>query len=204
VLGLDASASPGPPMPVWDTDRLVTYSRSVTVDLTYRCFARCGYCEYRSDEGGLISPAELKRLLELGEAESMPRGPGDGRGAAVGPSRHSPSPGGSLPAAGCRVRRAPGRGRRRRPRRPPHCGATSTPAGISTQAAPMTSHGPYGRPAERCKDRYEEGPGQSRRLEQARRDPGLGPRHAPQIDQGRGQPRGHGVVREGVARRTRC
>jgi FO synthase len=68
VLGLDASASPGPPMPAWDTDRLVTYSRSVTVDLTYRCLARCGYCEYRSDEGGLISPAELGRLLDLGEA----------------------------------------------------------------------------------------------------------------------------------------
>src|SRR5438132_14426970 len=54
-------------MPAWDTDRLVTYSRSVTVDLTYRCLARCGYCEYRSDEGGLISPAEWERLLDLGE-----------------------------------------------------------------------------------------------------------------------------------------
>ncbi|HEY8953092.1 MAG TPA: 7,8-didemethyl-8-hydroxy-5-deazariboflavin synthase subunit CofG, partial [Candidatus Dormibacteraeota bacterium] len=68
VLGLDASASVAPAMPAWDTDRLVTYSRSVTIDLTYRCLARCGYCEYRSDEGGLISPAELERLLDLGEA----------------------------------------------------------------------------------------------------------------------------------------
>ncbi|HXA41790.1 MAG TPA: 7,8-didemethyl-8-hydroxy-5-deazariboflavin synthase subunit CofH [Candidatus Solibacter sp.] len=68
VLGLDPSASAAPPMPRWDTDRLVTFSRSVTVDLTYRCLARCGYCEYRSDEGGLISPAEVERLLDLGES----------------------------------------------------------------------------------------------------------------------------------------
>jgi len=68
VLGLDASASVALAMPAWDTDRLVTYSRSVTIDLTYRCLARCGYCEYRSDEGGLISPAELERLLDLAES----------------------------------------------------------------------------------------------------------------------------------------
>src|SRR5450759_671432 len=64
----DPGGAEAAPIPDWDSDRLVTYSRSVTVDLTYRCLARCGYCEYRSDEGGLISPAELKRLLELGEA----------------------------------------------------------------------------------------------------------------------------------------
>src|SRR5258708_24915943 len=56
-------------MPSWDSDRLVTFSRSVTLDLTYRCLARCGYCEYRSDEGGLISPAEIERLLNLGQAK---------------------------------------------------------------------------------------------------------------------------------------
>ncbi|MEA2684784.1 MAG: synthase [Chloroflexota bacterium] len=41
--------------PLWDTDHLVTYSRSLTVDLTYRCLARCGYCEYRKDAGHLVS-----------------------------------------------------------------------------------------------------------------------------------------------------
>ena len=57
-----------PDMPEWDTDRLVTYSRSLTIDLTYRCLARCGYCEYRKDEGGLISMAEVDRLLDQAEA----------------------------------------------------------------------------------------------------------------------------------------
>ncbi|HEV3233259.1 MAG TPA: 7,8-didemethyl-8-hydroxy-5-deazariboflavin synthase subunit CofH [Candidatus Dormibacteraeota bacterium] len=52
-------------MPSWDMDRLVTYSRSLTVDLTYRCLARCGYCEYRSDIGGLVSMEEVDRLLDL-------------------------------------------------------------------------------------------------------------------------------------------
>jgi 7,8-didemethyl-8-hydroxy-5-deazariboflavin synthase CofH subunit/7,8-didemethyl-8-hydroxy-5-deazariboflavin synthase CofG subunit len=56
------------PMPEWDTDRLVTYSRSITLDLTYRCLARCGYCEYRKDEGGLISSAEVDRLLDAAVA----------------------------------------------------------------------------------------------------------------------------------------
>lgn len=50
-------------MPEWDTDRLVTYSRSITVDLTYRCLARCGYCEYRSDEGGLVDLSHVDALL---------------------------------------------------------------------------------------------------------------------------------------------
>ena len=52
------------PVPRWDTDRLVTYSRSITVDLAYRCLARCGYCEYRKDEGGLITLDEVDRLLD--------------------------------------------------------------------------------------------------------------------------------------------
>jgi 7,8-didemethyl-8-hydroxy-5-deazariboflavin synthase CofH subunit/7,8-didemethyl-8-hydroxy-5-deazariboflavin synthase CofG subunit len=65
VVGAQASALGGQHMPAWDTDRLVTYSRSITVDLTYRCLARCGYCEYRKDEGGLVTPAEVERLLDL-------------------------------------------------------------------------------------------------------------------------------------------
>ncbi|MHB8509126.1 MAG: 7,8-didemethyl-8-hydroxy-5-deazariboflavin synthase subunit CofH [Candidatus Dormibacteria bacterium] len=51
-------------IPAWDTHHLVTYSRSITVDLTYRCLARCGYCEYRSDEGGLIDPEAVDQLLD--------------------------------------------------------------------------------------------------------------------------------------------
>ncbi|MGH7667483.1 MAG: 7,8-didemethyl-8-hydroxy-5-deazariboflavin synthase subunit CofH [Candidatus Dormibacteria bacterium] len=42
----------------------LTFSRSYTVDVTYRCFRRCGYCEYRRDEGGLISLAEVDHHLE--------------------------------------------------------------------------------------------------------------------------------------------
>ncbi len=30
----------------------LTFSRSYTVDITYRCYRRCGYCEYRKDQGG--------------------------------------------------------------------------------------------------------------------------------------------------------
>jgi FO synthase len=55
--------------PEWDTDRLVTYSRSITVDLTYRCLARCGYCEYRSESGHLVSLEEVDRLLDRGVRE---------------------------------------------------------------------------------------------------------------------------------------
>jgi 7,8-didemethyl-8-hydroxy-5-deazariboflavin synthase CofH subunit/7,8-didemethyl-8-hydroxy-5-deazariboflavin synthase CofG subunit len=57
-------AEPAVAAPEWDTDHLVTYSRSITVDLTYRCLARCGYCEYREDTGHLVSAAEVDRLLE--------------------------------------------------------------------------------------------------------------------------------------------
>ena len=64
MLGEEASSATAPPMPSWDTDRLVTYSRSITIDLTYRCLARCGYCEYRKDEGGLVTAAEVERLLD--------------------------------------------------------------------------------------------------------------------------------------------
>src|SRR5258708_14471080 len=66
-------ADPGTPLPEWDTDRLVTYSRSLTIDLTYRCLARCGYCEYRSDTGGLIAREEVDRLLDPPEAGPRPQ-----------------------------------------------------------------------------------------------------------------------------------
>jgi len=69
-LPVVATAAPGAAvdLPAWEQDRVVTYSRSVTVDLTYRCLARCGYCEYRKDEGGLVSPEEVDRLLDLAVA----------------------------------------------------------------------------------------------------------------------------------------
>jgi 7,8-didemethyl-8-hydroxy-5-deazariboflavin synthase CofH subunit/7,8-didemethyl-8-hydroxy-5-deazariboflavin synthase CofG subunit len=54
------------PTPHWDTEHLVTYSRSITVDLTYRCMARCGYCEYRADDGHLLSLDDADRLLDRG------------------------------------------------------------------------------------------------------------------------------------------
>ncbi|MGI8610140.1 MAG: 7,8-didemethyl-8-hydroxy-5-deazariboflavin synthase subunit CofH [Candidatus Dormibacteria bacterium] len=54
--------------PAWDTDHLVTFSRSITVDLTYRCLARCGYCEYRKDAGHLVTLVEVDRLLDTGVA----------------------------------------------------------------------------------------------------------------------------------------
>jgi len=46
-------AAPLKPRPEW-FDRVLTYSPSYTVDVTYRCAKRCGYCVYRTDEGGLI------------------------------------------------------------------------------------------------------------------------------------------------------
>ncbi|HUY53880.1 MAG TPA: 7,8-didemethyl-8-hydroxy-5-deazariboflavin synthase subunit CofH [Candidatus Nanopelagicaceae bacterium] len=45
-------------------DGYLTFSRSYTVDVTYRCFRRCGYCEYRDDSGGLTDLAEVDRQLE--------------------------------------------------------------------------------------------------------------------------------------------
>ncbi|HEV3232806.1 MAG TPA: 7,8-didemethyl-8-hydroxy-5-deazariboflavin synthase subunit CofH [Candidatus Dormibacteraeota bacterium] len=68
VVAAERSEPEAVAMPDWATDRLVTYSRSITVDLTYRCLARCGYCEYRQDEGGLISDAEVERLLDAAVA----------------------------------------------------------------------------------------------------------------------------------------
>ncbi|MHB1525707.1 MAG: 7,8-didemethyl-8-hydroxy-5-deazariboflavin synthase subunit CofH [Candidatus Dormibacteria bacterium] len=42
----------------------LTFSRSYTVDVTYRCFRRCGYCEYRTDSGGLTSWEEIDHQLD--------------------------------------------------------------------------------------------------------------------------------------------
>jgi 7,8-didemethyl-8-hydroxy-5-deazariboflavin synthase CofH subunit/7,8-didemethyl-8-hydroxy-5-deazariboflavin synthase CofG subunit len=42
----------------------LTFSRSYTVDVTHRCFRRCGYCEYRQVAGGLITLAEVDHHLE--------------------------------------------------------------------------------------------------------------------------------------------
>ncbi len=42
----------------------LTFSRSYTLDVTYRCFRRCGYCEYRQDQGGLITLEEADRQIE--------------------------------------------------------------------------------------------------------------------------------------------
>jgi len=42
----------------------LTFSRSYTVNVTHRCLRRCGYCEYRTDEGGLISLDEVDQHLE--------------------------------------------------------------------------------------------------------------------------------------------
>ncbi|MGH7612240.1 MAG: 7,8-didemethyl-8-hydroxy-5-deazariboflavin synthase subunit CofG, partial [Candidatus Dormibacteria bacterium] len=44
--------------------RYLTFSRSYTVDVTYRCARRCGYCEYRQDQGALITLAEVDRQLD--------------------------------------------------------------------------------------------------------------------------------------------
>lgn len=43
--------------------RILTWSPSLTVPLTHDCPWRCHYCGYRSDRQGLISEAELERLL---------------------------------------------------------------------------------------------------------------------------------------------
>lgn len=43
--------------------RYLTFSRSYTIDVTYRCYRRCGYCEYRREQGGLISWEEVDRHL---------------------------------------------------------------------------------------------------------------------------------------------
>ncbi|HVB53067.1 MAG TPA: hypothetical protein VNF24_02595 [Candidatus Acidoferrales bacterium] len=49
--------------PEYHADYL-TFSRSYTVDVTYRCFRKCGYCEYRQEDGGLISLAEVDHHLD--------------------------------------------------------------------------------------------------------------------------------------------
>ncbi len=49
--------------PEYDRSYL-TFSRSYTLDITYRCYRRCGYCEYRQDQGGLIGLEEVDRRLD--------------------------------------------------------------------------------------------------------------------------------------------
>lgn len=66
--------APKRPRPVWD-DRVLTYSASYTVDVTYRCAKRCGYCVYRRDDGGLVSfdhiEAQLDEAARLGCREVL-------------------------------------------------------------------------------------------------------------------------------------
>lgn len=60
--------------PVFEA-RVLTYSASYTVDITYRCAKRCGYCEYRADEGGLTPwptiEAQLDEAARLGCREVL-------------------------------------------------------------------------------------------------------------------------------------
>ncbi|HXA27747.1 MAG TPA: 5-amino-6-(D-ribitylamino)uracil--L-tyrosine 4-hydroxyphenyl transferase CofH [Candidatus Angelobacter sp.] len=71
-----AQAAPAPvrQRPQWNGD-VLTYSASYTVDVTYRCAKRCGYCEYRSDTGGLIGwdviDAQLAEAARLGGREVL-------------------------------------------------------------------------------------------------------------------------------------
>ena len=62
------------PWPQW-SDRVLTFSASYTVDVTYRCAKRCGYCEYRSDSGGLVPwetiDAQLDEAARLGGREVL-------------------------------------------------------------------------------------------------------------------------------------
>jgi 7,8-didemethyl-8-hydroxy-5-deazariboflavin synthase CofH subunit/7,8-didemethyl-8-hydroxy-5-deazariboflavin synthase CofG subunit len=62
------------PRPQWSGD-VLTYSASYTVDVTYRCAKRCGYCEYRSDSGGLVAwetiDAQLDEAARLGGREVL-------------------------------------------------------------------------------------------------------------------------------------
>ncbi len=77
-----AMPAPGPAVPStplrmrpqWNQD-VLTYSASYTVDITYRCAKRCGYCEYRSDSGGLVDwetiDAQLDEAARLGGREVL-------------------------------------------------------------------------------------------------------------------------------------
>jgi 7,8-didemethyl-8-hydroxy-5-deazariboflavin synthase CofH subunit/7,8-didemethyl-8-hydroxy-5-deazariboflavin synthase CofG subunit len=60
--------------PQWNRD-VLTFSASYTVDVTYRCAKRCGYCEYRSDSGGLVEweviDAQLAEAARLGGREVL-------------------------------------------------------------------------------------------------------------------------------------
>ena len=62
------------PRPEWDA-RILTFSPSYTVDVTYRCAKRCGYCVYRTDEGGLIPwetiDAQLEDAVRVGARELL-------------------------------------------------------------------------------------------------------------------------------------
>jgi 7,8-didemethyl-8-hydroxy-5-deazariboflavin synthase CofH subunit/7,8-didemethyl-8-hydroxy-5-deazariboflavin synthase CofG subunit len=72
-----ATGAAPPPVrqrPQWNAD-VLTYSASYTVDVTYRCAKRCGYCEYRRDEGGLVAwdviDAQLSEAARLGGREVL-------------------------------------------------------------------------------------------------------------------------------------
>src|SRR5258708_11795917 len=60
-----AQAAPAPlrERPQWNGD-VLTYSASYTVDITYRCARRCGYCEYRADTGGLVPLTTIDTQLD--------------------------------------------------------------------------------------------------------------------------------------------
>ncbi len=45
--------------------RPLTFSPSLTIPLTHDCPWNCTYCGYRSDDEGLIAPAEFDRLLQV-------------------------------------------------------------------------------------------------------------------------------------------
>jgi len=70
----EAVPAPVRARPRWSED-VLTYSASYTVDVTYRCAKRCGYCEYRSDSGGLVPweriDAQLAEAARLGGREVL-------------------------------------------------------------------------------------------------------------------------------------
>jgi 7,8-didemethyl-8-hydroxy-5-deazariboflavin synthase CofH subunit/7,8-didemethyl-8-hydroxy-5-deazariboflavin synthase CofG subunit len=70
----EAPPAPARPRPRWTTD-VLTFSASYTVDVTYRCAKRCGYCEYRTDSGDLVPwqtiDTQLDEAARLGGREVL-------------------------------------------------------------------------------------------------------------------------------------